>query len=417
MTDNNEMNLRKRPRSVLASWLCRLPVICALSSPMAGQAHEADWLYFPMYERDTAHAVHLAALRLRPDGLLASATRYPRHREEGWTPEQDAAGWYAYDERLIDCRTGYTLVTRRALLGQEGAEVASRELDAVEQLQQLARQLDRPAEGPSGEILLACAAAADADLLRQRKASRQQAVPLLSDRPLVARYLDDGRRLLGLRTLSQDSVWQRLREQAKRPAAALFHSLHADWLARRARLEPGWRAAGKPSAAQQQALKARLQAHADALGFELHRQRGLQWLGKGVVAIETVGQRWNAWQEPPARARRARQVAVRALLDCYSGLQLNTQRLWQDEAGQLVWQETLLAEEVRDQLGHWLARLSNDEMLPLFDRRNEICQALRPPFQELELTPDQLAALASAEAQLLQLRAARQHPVPEGFLQ
>jgi len=412
MTDPHELN----PRLTCPRWLRLLPLVGALSMPLAAQAHEADWLHFPMYERDTAHAVHLKALRLRPDGLLASASRYPRHGAAGWTAEQDAAGWYAYDERLIDCQTGYSLVTRRALLDQDGGEVASRTPDAEETLWQLARALEEPAEGPSGEILLACAAAADTDFLRQREQSRQQPVPLLSDVPLVARYLDDSRRFLGLRKLPGQADWQRLRGQPGRPASALFHSLRKDWLAKRALLDPGWRLAGKPSEAQQQELMARLKSSGGSALIDLASLRDLQWLGGGLVAIETVGQRWSAWQKPPATARKATQVASRDLLDCYSGLQLSTERLWQDDKGRLVWRETLRVQDVQDQMGHWLARLSNEEALPLFDRRNGLCQALRPPAQELELTAEQLAALPSPETRLLHLRAAKQDPVSEGFL-
>lgn len=46
--------------------------------PGAAQADEFDWVYFPMYVGDMAHAVDLRSLKVRPDGLLNAASRYPR---------------------------------------------------------------------------------------------------------------------------------------------------------------------------------------------------------------------------------------------------------------------------------------------------------------------------------------------------
>ncbi|WP_423381219.1 hypothetical protein [Burkholderia sp. LMG 32019] len=68
----------------------------ALAWLNTAHADEVDWLYFPMYPRDTAHAVDLRALSWRPDGLLVSASRYPRVSDDHWTEQESSRGWYGY---------------------------------------------------------------------------------------------------------------------------------------------------------------------------------------------------------------------------------------------------------------------------------------------------------------------------------
>ena len=97
-----------------------------LAAPPTAWADETDWLYFPMYERDTAHAVDLTALRYRPDGLLASGTRYPGFPDEPWTEAESKAGEYNYHPRLIDCETGFFVDTAIELLGQGSKKIAAR---------------------------------------------------------------------------------------------------------------------------------------------------------------------------------------------------------------------------------------------------------------------------------------------------
>lgn len=111
---------------------------------------------------DGIHAVDRDRLKLRADGLLESASRYPRTSSQGWTAEQNARGHYEYLERLLDCRTGLYVDTALLLLDRDNRPVARREMPYEDQLQQIALRQDEVAAHrwpDSSEIWRACALA------------------------------------------------------------------------------------------------------------------------------------------------------------------------------------------------------------------------------------------------------------------
>jgi len=128
----------------------------------ASAAERPQWLPFMGGEESQAHAIHLAVLKQRPDGLLESASRYPRTSGAGWSVEQSERGWYEYLERLIDCETGLYVDTALSLLDRDHHPVARRDTSRDDQLQQIAltQQDVRSHRWPgNSEIWIACAAA------------------------------------------------------------------------------------------------------------------------------------------------------------------------------------------------------------------------------------------------------------------
>lgn len=204
------------PRRISRAWpgfLAILPA-CLLSIP--AHATSSEWLNFPMYSRDTAHAVHLKALKLRPDGLLESASRYPGHNEEKWSAPENAQGQHEYERRLIDCQTGLHFTYETRLLAADGSVVASRatprdDFDAwkagIES--RLREDLSLEAWPAGSEIFLACAAHADPTLLPRRAAEeRRQNTATIRPEPLRKALAEDVSRL-----------WQQV---AFRPALKTF---------------------------------------------------------------------------------------------------------------------------------------------------------------------------------------------------
>lgn len=178
----------------------------SLTSPLCPAAL-ADWLYFPMYERDTAHAVHWSALKFREDGLLSVATRYPRHPGEPWTEEESRYGWYNYEKSLVDCQTGFTITLREELLGQTGDVLAHRE-DPQKILEDwkadLPSQLQSHKWPNNYSTFLACASVKDAELKRSRQQLVQQNQTLISYTPMIEPLKRDSDRMAGKRLLRFD---------------------------------------------------------------------------------------------------------------------------------------------------------------------------------------------------------------------
>lgn len=156
---NTLFHIRWRFAALAACVAClSVPCLSAFA-----QAQPERWLSFPTYHNDPAHAVDRAALTLRPDGLLQSASRYPRTDRGSWTAEQNERGWYEYIERLIDCRTGLFLDLRYKLLDQQNQVVAERPLSRERWLTQISLRESDIVEyrwPSSSEIGLACLAAA-----------------------------------------------------------------------------------------------------------------------------------------------------------------------------------------------------------------------------------------------------------------
>lgn len=185
-----------------------------------------------MYANDTAHAVHLGSLKFRPDGLLSAATRYPRTGSEPWTEQESKAGWYNYDERLIDCETGFFLETATSLLAHDGARLATRAKGPDQQVERLETQLRESAARrwpQQSDVFLACAAASSATFKQRRAAQASKTQPLFSDISLIETLSADTAPLFALARMRYD--FSRIE---KRPAAAasdLFHEMRGQYQA------------------------------------------------------------------------------------------------------------------------------------------------------------------------------------------
>lgn len=300
--------------------------------PLFVQADESDWLYFPMYQRDTAHAVHLSALKRRPDGLLESATRYPRVRDEQWTKEESDAGWYDYQKRLIDCETGLSIVSTEHLLDQEGRISATHD-NTIANLAQWKNELPNKTQQPTwpilNEIFLSCAVTGDAGFLAQRRQVHKKKMDILSYSP----------RVRALKAETQELFWSKARFRPdigaliKRPpgdARQLFDELqkqHRTWLSGFAP-----ELAGTPKA----------KSGGPSAGLdEMH----LGWLRLQQVDIVNVSSRADGVvrytdQQPayqdipdeyhdfPPNLPDVKNVALEFLLDCRSGQQVATRQTW-----------------------------------------------------------------------------------------
>lgn len=313
-------------------------VVLALACA-AAEAHEADWVYFPMYPRDTAHAVHLTALKFRPDGLLSAATRYPRHSGESWTPQESALAWYNYAERLIDCETGQHVDTREALLGEDMQEIASHAVPLSEGATRLSRQWEesRNEQWPSArsEILLACLAASSPTLKAQRARAAKAAPPLLSDEPLTRALVAETSTLFANVAMHYD-----LSSLAKRPPAhahALFEQLRQQYVAWRQSIDGAYRPAPPKAGAPSKAL--------DALLDEASELPGTLRVVSGDVIEYEEG--WDVgWGiRPPPAAANARLATQTVRKDCESGLRVVTARHWRDVQGRALVSKPLLPKE------------------------------------------------------------------------
>lgn len=122
----------------------------------ATRPDEGDARWFAFMEN---HFIDRKTLKVRRDGLLESASRYPRTSSAGWSAEDNARGRYELLERVVDCETGLYVDVALVLLDGETREIARQTMDLEAQLQQIAfRQSDVLGhEWPkNSEIALAC---------------------------------------------------------------------------------------------------------------------------------------------------------------------------------------------------------------------------------------------------------------------
>jgi hypothetical protein len=209
---------------------CAALLACHLFAAPIACADEFDWVYFPMYANDSAHAVHLSSLKFRPDGLLSAATRYPRTGDEHWTAQESKAGWYTYDERLIDCETGFFAETASSLLGQDGAKVATRAEPHAEQVKRLEAQLQE-ANGKNwpnnSDVFLACAAASSPTFKKQRAIQAATVQALFSDRSLVTVLSADTAALSAMMRMRYD--FSRIERKPAASAIELFQDMRSQY--------------------------------------------------------------------------------------------------------------------------------------------------------------------------------------------
>jgi len=308
--------------------------LCVASVFSSAQADPFDWLYFPMYSRDTAHAVHLSALKLRPDGLLDSATRYPRVPEEQWTQAESEAGWNDYQQRLIDCETGFSIVHREHLLSQEGNIIASRDNTAANLAKWkvgLANEMRQPSWPIANEIFLACAAAGDAQFLAQRRQQSKKKVEVFSYTP----------RIKALKAETQDIFWPKTNFRPdidgllKHPPAdpyALFDKLQRQYRA--------WLSGFAPELANQ----GKSGRESAVAGLSEENQR---WLAAQQIQVANVASRPDGavrytnlqpgyadlpadYREVPSKLRNAEAAELDMYLDCQSGRQVPSRLVWLD---------------------------------------------------------------------------------------
>lgn len=407
-------------------------LVGSLALPCLSTASEVDWLYFQMYERDTAHAVDLKALRFRSDGLLASGTRYPRVDIQPWTAEVSERGWHDYVARLIDCETGLFVDTAAKLLDRDGKTIASYIYSRDEQLERLTGRLRSVGTQPwpdNSETLLACAAASSPTLRAARARKARAPLPLISAAPITKDLQADSDTLMALtrKRFDLDAIAKRTSTTAR----AVFEQLQVqDQQWRRSIAGPAVPAPGLPPA-----RLAAVQAQLDTL---LQRKRanavgGIRLLARGAVEYESEATvRLDAL--PPAQMAKTADVRVvteTVLADCNSGVRVPLARHWRGHA-----HEVLLTQPVPPKVALAVVRLQLEDREPSDgwdmrrgaerdgSRAGAICRlmarlAMGLPTNEADAEPmeidltepfgvkaEQLARETTPEGLLLRLRAA-----------
>lgn len=278
----------------------------------AEAGHPADmsrqrWLRF---FGDDAHAIDRQRQRVRPDGLLESATRYPRTSREGWSAEQNAQGHYEYLERLIDCHTGLYVDTALVLLDEQGRTIARQERGLDDQLEQIALRQDevRSHRWPvDSEIWLACVAAAAPQLVQGDTMPDADApaydFALIGDAPPA-------------------------------DARGLFDELRMQYDAWRARTIPGPLASAAAVTAQARPRGGeRWQAIGsldDVRDFDLE---SLRHQGGDVIEVTARMNRVERW---PAGVPESARVEQTLRIDCRNGLSVPVRQRFLDEQGDAV---------------------------------------------------------------------------------
>lgn len=307
--------------------------------PLAGQADENDWLYFPMYQNDTAHAVHYKALKPRPDGLLDAASRYPMHsRDKEWPPGVYEQAWYEYYPRLIDCETGLLVDLSHQLLTRDGRVLFTRPLGRADWVQRMLNDRgDR--HWPSGsEIFLACAAAGDTGLKASRKRPVASRVPVIGFTRVTSLLGKDTEAVSAKRYFQPD--FSALAAAKSPTAERLFESLRAQYEQWVAGFTPRWAPAGPASrGAKPAAVPQRPPIDLQALaGLQGHRPsiRRLEAPAPGELRVQlearpAYGSALSE-MEPPEAYR----SWIEARIDCRSRLAVGTHWLWTDRQGRLL---------------------------------------------------------------------------------
>jgi|GEM_PF-5932144 len=260
---------------------------------------------------DGAHAVDRDRLTPRADGLIESASRYPRTSAHGWTAEQNARGYYESLERLLDCRTGLYLDTALLLLDRDSQPVARRELSYEDQLQQIAWRQDEVATHrwpDSSEIWLACALA----MTPRGKAGSTAAPETQSPAEFAYDYAAIG-------------------DAPPADARALFERLRAQYDQAIARYAPPLPAAKTTAAVPRRNERRSRSAPAeDALSaFDLD---SLRHRGDGAIEVTSRASRTDVERWPQAVPEDAKVEQVLAI-DCRNGLTLPIEQTFRAAAG------------------------------------------------------------------------------------
>lgn len=388
--------LRRRLPRAFPSCLVLLPA-CLL--PMPALADSSEWLNFPMYSRDTAHAVHLKALKLRPDGLLESASRYPGHNKEKWSAQENALGQHEYERRLIDCQTGLHFTYETRLLARDGSVVGSH-ATSREDFDTWKTEIEaRLREGQgleawpvSNEIFLACAAHADPTLLPRRTAEeRRRNTTAIRHEPLRKALAAD---------VSQ--LWQQV---AFRPALKSFakpakttRQIFTTLQSRFTQWQKPFTFTATPATAR---TKDALPAEGD---FQL-----LAATPAGLVRYRQADAAYYAYSDltPPLSRAALEKVAgldVVRLIDCRLGLSHPEEIVWRDATGKPLARQAPPVDGLLAQLRQY--DNGNDEGFRInvnapaaaHGEAQAVCQAAARLCREETPVPDDAARLAAVSA-------------------
>ncbi|MFZ2269918.1 MAG: hypothetical protein WAV95_20270 [Azonexus sp.] len=335
----------------------RFPLLTALwlacSTPAWAEIELAEWLFYSMYPGDTAHSVHLSAQRLRPDGLLESASRYPRHGDESWTAEEARAGWYNYTPRLIDCATGFSIETGDELLDANGKRIAHRDSAArslADWKDQLANKLSGHSWPSNNEFFLACAGYADQTLQSKRRQLMQTTPPRLSYKPLIASLRTDSTALF------EKQAWRYAIDLRTKD----FPATPGDLFDTVTRHYEAWSGAflanPKPaSTAPQAGLSEAVRRWLSDQGADVE---DVSSRGDGTLTYvdrqpKTTDIPYELLEQRPAAAAAASKAKLRVRVDCRSGVQLAQSLEWLDESDHRLAKQSLpariLAQELNQQ--------------------------------------------------------------------
>lgn len=327
--------------------LKQIPLLVMLSVVAPAQASLFDWLYFPMYPRDNTHAVHLSVLKPQSNGLLFSASRYPGHPDDPWTEEEERLGWYNYEERLIDCQTGFAITLNEQLLDADSKEIARRE-DRLKYLEEWKANFPERMNGHSwpdnSEYFLACASVGDLFLKQKRQKLLLKKAAEIEFSPVIQTLKGDTNLISKKRFVRYDLA----AVKKTRPATvtALFEAMKNQY--RR------WEKAFQPeSAASSNVTPLYFNDISDALKTWLSKQDSARWLsspGSNVAAIssrsdgtvmftkldpQSIDMQGVVPDRPPkAQHAEKAQLVIRA--DCRSGLYLPLQLDWLDQDNKIL---------------------------------------------------------------------------------
>ncbi len=285
-------------------------------------------------------------MQFRADGLLTSATRYPRFSGEPWTEEESRRGWYNYHRRVIDCETGFSVIKDIALLDKNGAVIAEKAYGHADMVEGLFVDLRESGSHrwPSGsEIFMACAAASNPGLLKQRTASLRKKQPLISSTRITADLAKDTSELLKLRNLNFD--FDALQKKSPASAAALFDQLRLQYVAWRKSINKQHAPAAIDAARDAQTLRevnAALKNYALPVG-------GLRKLEGSVIEFE------EPWAPPygyrlPDAAMQATFATIVVRADCVSGMHVPLATNWLDADGKILLRESVTGKEALAEL-------------------------------------------------------------------
>ena len=341
-----------------------LAAALGFSATLAAAPEPAAWLYYSMYPGDHSHAVHLSALRQRPDGLLESASRYPRFDDEPWSEAESARGRYNYVPRLIDCETGFSIETGQQLLDADGRIVASRD-NAAAALAEWKRNLDNELgkhQWPvKDEHFLACAGARDDNLQAARRKLAGTPPPRLTYKPIFSGLSEDSEALFARISWREPEVPAKGRIGPATKPVAVFEAAvrrHDQWLAGFMPAKPPVRRADRPALSEDR-LNWLKEHGADVEAVHSRGDGTLEYVNRNPSRFELP---YSVLVQRPAASENASRAGLLQRIDCRSGLLAGVQLDWLDAEGRLLARQVLPGHEVKQDLDQQMAGLTEDSL-------------------------------------------------------